>query len=139
MAAIITRRPSSLTIMERPMSLFDELTHEWFSPSPTARLDMFEENDELVIKTELPGVSKDSIDITLDGDMLNIRVEKKEDKVSEDATYYTCERTFGQISRSVSLPYPVDFDKASSKFENGVLEIRLPKSEEAKAKRIEVK
>lgn len=138
MAALITRRPRSMTVVE-PLSLFDELTREWFSPSPSTPLDMFEQDDEFIIRSELPGVSKDSIDITLDGDMLNIRAEKKEDKVSEDAKYYACERTYGQISRSISLPYPVDFDKASSTFENGVLEIKLPKSEEAKAKRIEVK
>jgi HSP20 family protein len=147
MAAKINKTPRSITIVERPVSLFDELARDlWYSwPFRTTfegmlspRIDMFEEKDELVIKGELPSLKKEDFDITLDGDMLSIKAEKKEEKVSEDARYYSCERSFGQFVRSVSLPFPVNFDKISSTYVNGVLEIRLPKAEEAKAKHIEV-
>lgn len=142
MPAIIVRSPRSITTMERPLSLFDELAEELWSSWPFTRMpfrvDMIEDKDELIVKAELPGVSKDSLDISIDGDMLTIKAEKKLEEFSEDATYYTCERSFGKLTRTLTLPFPVDASKASSTFEDGVLEIRLPKSEEAKAMHIEV-
>ncbi len=61
------------------------------------------------------------------------------EEVTEDTTYHSREQCFGQYSRTVSLPFHVDADKVSDTFENGLLEIRLPKTEETKSKRIEVK
>ena len=90
------------------------------------------------MKTELPGIGKEDLDITLEGDRLTIKAEKKEE-VNEDATYHTRERYYGQYFRSVTLPYPVKGNKIDATFENGVLELRLPKAEEAKARRIEIK
>lgn len=149
MAAIITRTPRNMTVVERPLSLFDEMARDlWYSwpfartyrTGLTPRIDMYEYEDELVIRAELPGVHKDNLDVSIDGDMLIIKGEKKEkEEVSENANYYFCERSMGSFTRSISLPFPVDFDKVSSTFENGVLEIRLPKTAEVKAKHIEVK
>lgn len=101
-------------------------------------IDMWEEKNELVMKVELPGVKKEDIDVSLQGDCLTIKAERKQEELPEDSTSYICERCFGRFSRSVSLPFPVNADKINTTFENGVLEIRLPKTEEAKAKHIAI-
>jgi HSP20 family protein len=124
----------------------DKLTREmWDTWSPftygsrlVPHTDMYEEKDTLVMKTELPGINKEEVDITLEGDRLTIRAEKKEE-VTEDATHHTNERYYGQYFRSVTLPFPVKEKGVSATFENGVLELRLPKAEEVKAKKIEIK
>ena len=100
--------------------------------------DIYEEKDQLVVKTELPGIDKKDLDVSLEGDRLTIRAEKNE-VVKEDATHHTRERYYGQYFRSVTLPYPVKEGKISATFANGVLELRLPKAEEVKAKKIEIK
>ena len=100
--------------------------------------DMYEEKDELVMKTELPGIDKKDLDITLEGDRLTIKAEKKEE-VKEDATHHTRERYYGQYIRSFTLPHPVKEGRISATYDKGVLELRLPKAEEVKAKKIEIK
>ena len=103
-----------------------------------AKLDMYEKDDHLVVKTELPGIKKADLDISLEDDMLTIKAEKKHEEETEEATYYASERTFGEYSRTVSLPFPVDAEKVSASLKNGLLTIKLPKAEEAKPRRIEV-
>jgi HSP20 family protein len=100
--------------------------------------DIYEENDQLVMKTELPGINKEDINITLQSDRLTIKAEKKE-VVVDDAACYARERQYGQYFRSVTLPFPIKEDEISATFENGVLELRLYKAEESKAKKIEIK
>jgi HSP20 family protein len=100
--------------------------------------DIYEENDQLVMKTELPGICKEDVNITLQGDRLTIKAEKKE-TVVEDTVCYARERQYGQYARSIDLPFPVKEDEISATFENGVLEVRLSKAEESKAKKIEIK
>ena len=154
MTAIIRRRPgralTALAPFYHPISLIDEIEElareAWDSWHPfvlhnsfVPYLDMYEEKDELVVKTELTGVKKEDLDISLDGDVLTIKAEKKHEEAGEDAKKYASERWFGQYSRSLSLPFHVDADKASATFENGLLEIRFPKAEEAKTNHIEVK
>jgi len=149
---IIVRRNGGergLVPFYRPVSLLDEMDRlargmwdSWrpftYDDSLVPQTDLYEEKDKLVVKTELPGINKEELDITLEGDRLTIKAEKKEE-VSEDATHHTRERYYGQYFRSVTLPYPVKGNKISATFDNGVLEIRLPKAEEAKARRIEIK
>ena len=155
MTAIIVRRSPSraLTAVEpyyRPMSFLDEFDRfareawEGWTPvtyptSLTPRMCMYEEKDDLVMQAELPGIKKEDIDISLEGECLTIKAEKKQEEWAKDATCYSCERCFGLYSRSVSLPFHVDADGISATYDNGLLEIRLPKSEEAKTKHIEVK
>ena len=109
------------------------------STSLVPHTEIYEEDNQLVMKTELPGIKKEDLDITLDGDMLRIKAEKKREEVAEDAAYHARERYYGQYYRTTSLPFHVDGDKISATFENGLLEIRLPKAEQAKAKQIKVK
>ena len=149
---IVRRSPSrALRIVGpvyRAVSLIDEIEEmardiwDMWRPITTRfayPIDMYEEKNELVIKTELPGIKKEDLDIKLEGDLLTIKAEKKQEEVSEGTTYYTCERWYGHYSRSVSLPFSVDADKVSATFENGLLEMRLPKVKETKGKHIGIK
>jgi HSP20 family protein len=133
----------------RPLGLLDdidELARDfWSSWQPgffgrtlVPHTDVCEEKGQLVVKTELPGITEKDLEVTLEGDVLTIKAEKKEE-VTEDATHHTRERYYGKYVRSMSLPTHVNGDKISATFDNGVLELRIPKAEEVKAKRIEVK
>ena len=101
-------------------------------------LDVYREKDDLVVKAELPGIQKKDLDISLEGDVLTIKAEKKEEEVTEYAERYVSERRFGQFLRKMELPFAVDTEKITANYENGVLEMRLPKSEKAEPKRIEI-
>ncbi len=145
MVALIRRSPSrALTLQPffHPFSLLDEveeMARAAFNNSLTPKLDMFEDKNELVIKAEMPGVKKKDLDISLDGDVLTLKAEKKEEKEVKDATHYTRERRFGRYSRYMTLPARVDAEKVSATLKKGLLEIRLPKAEGPESKRIEVK
>ena len=102
-------------------------------------LDVYEQKDDLVVKAEIPGLTKDEIDISLEGNTLTIKGENKKEEEVKEEDYYRCERTFGAFSRSVELPVGVQADKVNASFKNGVLEIRLPKTEEAKKNVVKVK
>ncbi|MFC2058384.1 Hsp20/alpha crystallin family protein [Chloroflexota bacterium] len=119
-------------------NIWDSSKPYTFDTSLVPHTDIYEENDQLVMKTELPGINREDVNITLQDDRLTIKAEKKEVVIEEDACY-TRERQYGQYLRSVTLPFPVKEDKISATFENGVLELRLSKAEESKARKIEIK
>lgn len=102
-------------------------------------LDVYEEKDDLIVKAEIPGLTKDEIDISLEENTLTIKGEKKKEEEVKEDDYYRCERTFGAFSRSIELPMNVKPDKVNAAFKNGVLEIRLPKAEQAKKNVVKVK
>jgi HSP20 family protein len=102
-------------------------------------LDVYEENDTVVVKADLPGMAKDDIQVSLADDVLTIRGEKKREEKVEEKDYFFSERTSGSFSRSVRLPVEVQADKVSATFKEGVLELRLPKSEAAKKKSRSIK
>ena len=102
-------------------------------------LDVYEQKDDLIVKAEIPGLTKDEIDISLEGNTLTIKGEKKKEEEVKEEDYYRCERTYGAFSRSVELPVAVQTHKVNAAFKNGVLEIRLPKTEEAKKSVVKVK
>ncbi len=133
----------------RPIGLLDDIDQMardfWSSWQPdflgttlVPHTDVYEEKGQLVVKTELPGVTEKELEVTLEGDTLTIKAEKKEE-VTEDATHHTRERHYGKYVRSMTLPFHLNGEKISATLENGVLELRVPKAEEAEAKRIEVK
>ncbi len=95
-------------------------------------------NHELVIKAELPDMSKDEIEITVENNSLTLRGDKKMDSSIKDECCHRIERTYGAFSRSFSLPPTVDTTKVSADYRNGVLTIKLPLREEAKPKQIQV-
>jgi HSP20 family protein len=106
--------------------------------SPPA-VDLFEEKEEIVVKAELPGMDKDSIQVNITDHTLTIKGEKKKEEEVKEENYYRSERSYGSFVRTLELPADVHSDKAKASFKNGVLEVRLPKTEEAKAKEIKVK
>lgn len=125
------RRPFSFlpTFMRRPV-----LAEEQIFPS----VDIYEEGNDLVVKAEVPGIRKEDIDVRITEDTITISGEKKKEEKVERKDYYRIERSYGSFSRSFALPQDLEVDKAKAKFENGVLEVRIPKSEKAKKKEIKI-
>lgn len=98
----------------------------------TPSVDIFEERGDVVVKAELPGMKKEDIDVKLtDDNIITISGEKKKEEKIERENYYRAERLYGTFTRSFHLPTDVQIDKVKAKFEDGVLEIRIPKTEEA--------
>jgi HSP20 family protein len=102
-------------------------------------LDLYEEKDDIVVKADIPGMSKEDIEVTMSGDVLSIKGEKKKEEEVKEKDYYRRERSYGSFARSVELPCEVKGDQIKASFKDGVLEIRCPKSEEAKKKSVSVK
>jgi len=102
-------------------------------------VDVVEEKDNYLVNVELPGLTKDDVSVTLQDNYLTIKGEKKYEAEKKDAHYYRRERMYGAFSRTIELPSTVDAKKIEAQFKNGVLSVRLPKTEEAKPKQIEVK
>lgn len=107
---------------------------EW---APSA--DISETKDNVVVRAELPGLEAKDIDVSISGDILNIKGEKKKEEEKKDEHFYCCERYAGSFQRSFRLPVGVKSDKIDATFKNGILTITLPKAEEAKKKQIEIK
>ncbi len=101
--------------------------------------DIYENKDEYVFKVELPGISKDDVDIEFEKGTLTIKGERKMDKEVKEENYHRFERAYGTFSRSFSLPRNVDDKKISANMKDGILELKVPKAEEAKAKTIPIK
>jgi HSP20 family protein len=101
-------------------------------------VDVFEKEDRFVVKAELPGMKEEDIDVSVVGDTLSIRGEKKTETEIKEEDYYRCERSYGSFYRSIPLPSNVDANKIEASFEDGVLEVALPKSAKIKPKKIAV-
>ncbi|HET8563528.1 MAG TPA: Hsp20/alpha crystallin family protein [Candidatus Binatia bacterium] len=97
-------------------------------------VDLYEDKGEIVAKVELPGMDKEDIQVNIRDHLLTIRGEKKHEEEIKEDNYYRAERSHGSFSRSVDLPDDVDAEKVRASFKNGLLEIRMPKTEEAKKK-----
>ena len=102
-------------------------------------MEVYEKDDDFIIHAELPGMNKDDIDITMTGDTLTIRGERKASEDIREEQYHRCEVCYGSFSRSVVMPAAVDFDKVDATYENGILEIHVPKAKEAKPTKIQIK
>ncbi len=117
----------------RPFSLFRSpfytgRTAELEEISPS--IDMYSEGNEVVVKADLPGVSKKDIKIDVEGNMLTISGERKHEEKVEREHYYSFERSYGRFFRTFDLPSDLDTNKVKAHYEDGVLEIRIPKSAE---------
>lgn len=127
-------------VSNRLARLFDESSYRgggnlWSPPVSVA-----ETPDELVFTAELPGLTEEQVAIEIENDVLSIRGEKIEERTEgeEERKYHLWERSYGSFRRSFSLPRAVSADDATARFNNGVLEIRLPKAAEAKGRKIEI-
>ncbi len=101
-------------------------------------VEVFEKEDKYVVKAELPGVKEEDMDVSVEGETLTIKGEKKSESEVKEDDYYRCERSYGSFYRSIALPATVDAKKIEASFEDGVLEVILPKAAEVKPKKITV-
>ena len=122
--------------MDRPLAGFD-----WPFGEQMPRSDVVETADGVEVTVELPGMEQKDVEVSLAGDTLTIKGEKKVERQDEKKGYYVSERSYGSVYRTIPLPSGVDTEKADASFKNGVLTVKIPHSPEAKAKakRIEVK
>ena len=107
----------------------------------TPQVDVTENDKEIKISAELPGMDEKDIDLSLQNDMLTIKGEKKEEKEDKGKDYYRMERSYGSFIRTIPLPVEVETDKVEARFKKGVLSITLPKTAKAVAetKKVAVK
>lgn len=102
-------------------------------------LDIAERDDAVVVKAELPGMKADDVNVSVQGNVLTINGEKKQETEDKQENYYHVERRYGNFQRSVMLPSEVDVDRIEAQHRDGVLTITLPKTETAKPRQIKVK
>jgi HSP20 family protein len=146
MVALIRRSPNGVYAVRpffRTFNLLDEvedMAKRAWDTTMTPRVDMYEEDNQVIVKAELPGIAKKDIDISLEDDVLTIKAEKKEETEEGDkeTTHYTRERRFGQYVRRMTLPGKMDAENVTATLKKGVLEIKLPRAEEPEAKQIEI-
>jgi len=122
-------RRSSLTTDEENMTV-----PEW-APA----VDILEDDKEYLIKVELPEVQKDAVKVTVEGGTLTISGERKAEKEEKNRKLHRVERYYGRFVRSFSIPEDAEDSKVNAEFKDGVLRVRLAKSEKARPKQIEVK
>ena len=117
---------------------FDEalsLTSGRFTPG----MNVYETDDAFELTMELPGMKKDNIDISIENNMLNISGERKATREEDGRTYHRIESRFGKFSRNLPLPNNIDDEAIEAEYDNGVLTINIPKTEQSTGKRIQVK
>ncbi|HEY7038908.1 MAG TPA: Hsp20/alpha crystallin family protein [Methylomirabilota bacterium] len=100
--------------------------------------DMYETKNEVVVTAELPGLTEKDVHVSITGDLLTIQGERRGESELEDASHYRRERWFGKFVRTFSLPVPVETSQIKATYRDGVLTVKLPKSEEIKAREIKV-
>ena len=119
----------------RPLTVLTDTRWPMFSMKEFATaspsVDIYEEGKELVMKADMPGMKKEDLDIRILDNVLTISGERKYEVKEEKGDFYRCERTHGTFTRSFELPHDVDTENIKAHLENGVLEIRLAKTEEA--------
>lgn len=144
MSYLIRRDPfrEIWTLRKALDSMFDDtlLGTSWESQAFVGELplDVAETEDGYEVKASIPGINPDDLDITFSGKVLTIKGEFEKEEEKEDTHYHLRERRYGMFSRSITLPTPVLSEAIEAKYEAGVLTLRLPKTEEVKAKRITV-
>jgi HSP20 family protein len=131
-----------MTLREAMDRLFDDAFTRPISMSGVSgvpAIDLYQTNDEVVVKAALPGLKTEDVQITITADVLTLRGESKQENEKKDATWHIREQHYGVFERSVMLPTDVQTDKAKADFENGILTITLPKAEAVKPKTINIK
>ncbi len=135
-----------MSLREAMDRLFDDAFTRPFGPTDggwrglsTPAVDMYQTDNEVVIKAAVPGIQAEDVQISVTGDVLTIKGELKKDDEVREKNYHMREQRWGAFERSVMLPTAVLSDKAKADFENGILTVTLPKAEEVKPKLITVK
>jgi HSP20 family protein len=138
-----------VSLQERMNRLFDESfraagrgsgEEDWaLGGSWAPAVDIFEKDQNLVLRAELPGVDPKDVDVRLENGILTLRGERKVDREIKRESYHRVERAYGTFARSFTLPSQVNQGAIQANYKDGVLEVTLPKREEAKPKQIEIK
>ncbi|MGB9498645.1 MAG: Hsp20/alpha crystallin family protein [Dissulfuribacterales bacterium] len=118
---------------------FFPMTDPLWSESAFPKLDISEGKKKISVKAEIPGVDKKDIHVEIDGRILTLRGEKKQEKTEETDNYHRIERSYGSFRRSIRLPADVDEEKIKASFKRGVLQIELTKNKETQTRTIEIK
>ncbi len=148
MADIIRRRPGALSrrwgwpfgqLFEDFDSGWGRFPEHWTEERFLPAIDVAEEEDALTLTAEVPGMSRDDLEVTVDNGVLTLRGEKKAQEVSQGADYRRVERRFGHFERRIRLPDYVDAEKLEASYKNGVLTLRMPKAEAARTRTIQIK
>jgi HSP20 family protein len=101
-------------------------------------VDVMEDKEKITVKADLPGLKKDEIDISLNGDILTITGEKKSEEEIKEKNYYRAERYYGTFRRSIVLPASVQEGKIKASYKEGVLQVELPRKKETRGKKIRI-
>ena len=124
---------------------FDGFFENFFGRMPMERQDLWapivdivENNGNIEVKVELPGMNKDDIKVTIKNNMLRLSGERKQEEETTEKTFHRIERYFGKFSRTIQLPADIDADKIKAQYKDGVLNITLPKPKSMKPKEIEI-
>lgn len=147
MTRFLTRRPTR-SVLSPPFSLVDDrlskLMEDVFEEPPETgwmpAVEVTDSEDEVVLTAETPGLTREDVKIDLEGDVLRIHGEKREEteREEENGKYRISERRYGAFSRTFTLPASVDAEHVAAEMKNGVLTVRLPKTETARGRRIEI-
>ena len=133
------------TLRDTMDRLFDDaFTRSWGLPDGgrgmgMPAVDMYQTDEDVVVKVAMPGMKSDDVQISITGDTLSIKGETREESNSKEKAYHIREQRWGSFERTLSLPTAVKSDKATAEFENGVLTVTLPKADVVKPKVITVK
>jgi len=152
MTMLTTRRPTRLPSLWRdPFSLMREEVSDlrsrlmggedegWFGGAMVPALDVSETDTAIDVRMDVPGITAKDIDIQVNGSLLTVSGERKEEKEEKGKTFHRVERRYGSFSRSVTLPCNVVESEVAAEYKDGVLTIKLPKTEESKTHKIKVK
>jgi len=138
-----------LSIQEKMNKLFeDTLTHQGRTYKPDEELsmaqwappvDIYETENEIILKAELPEIKKEDVEINVENNVLTLKGERKFEKETKKENYHRVERSYGSFKRSFTLPTTVDQEKIDASFDDGILKIAMAKKEETKPKQISIK
>lgn len=117
----------------RPLSVRDG----WSMASPA--IDMYQTDNDVVVKASIPGIKAEEVQINVTGDILTLKGEARQEEDRKERSWHIREQRFGSFERSIVLPTDVKSDQAEAVFENGILTITLPKADEVKPKTINIK
>ena len=137
MALLMRPEPFSQEVNRLFNTLFD--ASDAASQSWVPSMDLTEAEDHFVLKADLPGVGEDDVNIEVQDNSLTISGERREEHEQRERGWYRVERQFGRFSRSLTLPEGVDAEGIAAEFDRGVLTVRIPKPEERKPRRVEIK
>jgi len=102
-------------------------------------VDIYENKDQIVLEAELPGMNREDFDLSIENNVITLRGERRFEKKEDTDNYHRVERAYGSFTRSFTLPNTITGEGATADYRNGVLRVTIPKREETKARRIEVK